>query len=109
MEPKSPSAHIRYLLWLTLLEKYLVPPLLTVPLAILPQEQIAQSIIETAAKIPFIFVDSAETTIAEPIVPLPTSLAEPTIFDKLATVTLSQWLGFFWILGVIIFALVALT
>ena len=105
---RNKSAHIRYLLWLTLLAKCLVPPLLTVPLAILPQEQIAQPIIETAAKIPFVFVDSAETTIAEPVVPLPTSLAEPTIFGKLATVTLSQWLGFAWILGVVIFALVAL-
>ncbi|MHC4396721.1 MAG: M56 family metallopeptidase [Planctomycetota bacterium] len=104
---KNKSAHIRYLLWLILLVKCLVPPLLSVPLAILPREQIAQPIIESAIEISPVTINTAETTIDEPVVSLPASLAEPTIFDKLSTVTLSQWLVFAWILGVAIFTLVA--
>ena len=103
---KNKSAHIRYLLWLILLAKCLVPPLLTIPLAILPQEQIVQPIIETAAKIPALIVDTAETTVYEPVA-LPSAPVESTIFDKFATVTLSQWLGSAWILGVVIFVLIA--
>jgi len=36
---KNRSAHIRYLLWLIVLAKCLVPPLVTIPLAILPQDK----------------------------------------------------------------------
>ena len=32
------SAHLRYLLWLIVLIKCLIPPLLTVPLAVLPEK-----------------------------------------------------------------------
>ena len=34
---KNRSAHVRYLLWLIVLAKCLVPPLVTIPLAVLPQ------------------------------------------------------------------------
>jgi len=34
---KSRSAHLRYLLWLIVLAKCLVPPVLTVPVAVLPE------------------------------------------------------------------------
>jgi len=36
---KNRSAHIRYLLWLIVLAKCLVPPLLAIPLPILPQDK----------------------------------------------------------------------
>jgi len=36
------SAHIRYLLWLIVLAKCLVPPYLTIPVAVLPQESFAE-------------------------------------------------------------------
>ena len=36
---KNKSAHVRYLLWLIVLVKCLVPPLFTISLAILPQGQ----------------------------------------------------------------------
>jgi hypothetical protein len=36
---KNRSAHVHYLLWLIVLAKCLVPPLLTVPLAVLPQDK----------------------------------------------------------------------
>ena len=40
---KNKSTHIRYLLWLIVLAKCLVPPLFIVPLAVLPQERYAES------------------------------------------------------------------
>ena len=36
---RNRSAHVRYLLWLIVLAKCLVPPLYSIPLAVLPQEQ----------------------------------------------------------------------
>ena len=36
---RNRSAHIRYLLWLIVLAKCLVPPFITVPVAILPQDK----------------------------------------------------------------------
>ncbi len=49
---KSKSAHIRYLLWMIVLAKCLVPPFYTIPLAVLPQQEIpaqipSQPLIET--------------------------------------------------------------
>jgi len=49
---KSKSAHIRYFLWMIVLAKCLVPPFYTVPLAVLPQQEIpvqlpSQPIVET--------------------------------------------------------------
>jgi beta-lactamase regulating signal transducer with metallopeptidase domain len=101
------SAHIRYLLWLILLAKCFVPPLLTVPLAVLPQEQFARPIMETVANnIPMVFVETTETLAHEPVT-LPVVELETTIFDKFAAVTMSQGLGALWILGVVVFVLTA--
>ncbi|UCC96831.1 MAG: hypothetical protein JSW66_13415, partial [Phycisphaerales bacterium] len=38
------SAHVRYLLWLIVLAKCLVPPFYAVPLAILPQQEQAEPV-----------------------------------------------------------------
>ena len=38
---KNRSAHVRYLLWLIVLAKCLMPPLYTVPLGVLPREMLA--------------------------------------------------------------------
>jgi len=39
---RNRSAHIRYLLWLIVLAKCLVPPYLTIPLAVLPERSFAE-------------------------------------------------------------------
>jgi len=52
---RNKSAHVRYLLWLIVLAKCLAPPLLTVPLAVLPQE------------IPAMVFEATGTTISEPL------------------------------------------
>ena len=43
---KSKSAHIRYLLWLILLAKCLVPPVFTVPLPILSEDQVSHVVFD---------------------------------------------------------------
>ena len=98
---KNKSAHVRYLLWLIVLAKCFVPPLLSVPLAVLPQEK------------PAVAFEAMDTTVAEPRVspPAPVAMsATPTLTERPAKVkvTIRQWLGFGWIVGVAAFLLFAL-
>jgi len=91
---KNKSAHIRYLLWLIVIAKCLVPPLLTIPLAILPQEK------------PAIVLEATGTTISEPL-ELPSEPVKltpaPIVREKPAKLTIRQWLGAAWFVGAIIF------
>ena len=96
---KNRSAHVRYLLWLIVLAKCLVPPLLTVPLAILPQDQ-SIPVLETA------IIPNVES------IPSPSTLFNPTrpartVAPKAAQLTPRQWLGLAWMVGVAAFALIA--
>lgn len=104
---KNKSAHIRYLLWLIVLAKCLVPPLLTIPLAILPQEQIQKSISTVPVETPAITAEAIDITATEPAVLSSAAVTEPTILERLAEITAQQWLGFAWVIGVIVFVLVA--
>jgi len=106
---KSRSAHIRYLLWLVLLAKCLVPPLFSVPLPILPEDQIPQRSIRFAIGGPPVSVTPAYTAMEEARATRPTPLAEPTALDRLSAITPSQWVGFAWVLGVLVLTLVAVT
>jgi len=106
---KNRSAHIRYLLWVVILGKCLMPPLLTIPLAILPQGQIAEPVATTAVaaeEVSFEAEDAAVTVELD----LGTAdiAAEPSIIRRLADVSLRQWLAFGWIVGAGIFFLIAL-
>jgi beta-lactamase regulating signal transducer with metallopeptidase domain len=96
---KNRSAHVRYLLWLIVLTKCLVPPLLTIPLAVLPQEK------------PAMVLETMNTSIAEsgalPSAPIATEPVPP-LKEKPARVSIRQWLGFTWILGTIAFLLFVL-
>ena len=96
---KSKSAHIRYLLWLIVLAKCLVPPLLTIPLAVLPQEK------------PAMVLETMDTSAAESGALLSAPLATapvPTLTERPARLTIRQWLGFGWIVGAAAFLLFAL-
>jgi len=91
---RNKSAHVRYLLWLIVLAKCLVPPLLTVPLAILPQEK------------PAMVFEVVGTTISEPLeLPLePVKLTPATIVRERPTkVDIRQWLGAGWMVGITVF------
>ena len=41
---RSRSAHIRYLLWLIVLAKCLVPPLYSIPVAVLPEKEMPKHV-----------------------------------------------------------------
>lgn len=91
---RNKSAHVRYLLWLIVLAKCLVPPLLTVPVAILPQEK------------PAMVFEAVGTTISEPPeLPLePVKLIPaPIVREKPTKVGIREWLGAGWMVGITVF------
>ena len=95
---KNKSAHVRYLLWLIVLAKCLVPPLLIIPLAVLPQEK------------PAMVLETMDTSVAVsgalPSAPLATAPV-PTLTEIPARFTIRQCFGFGWFLGAVVFVLVA--
>ncbi|MGB2806983.1 MAG: M56 family metallopeptidase [Sedimentisphaerales bacterium] len=95
---KNRSAHVRYLLWLIVLAKCLVPPLLTIPLTVLPEEKPAMAL-ETMD------TSSGEPS-ALPTAPLATAQA-PTITERPASLTIRQGFGFGWFLFAAAFVLAA--
>jgi ankyrin repeat protein/beta-lactamase regulating signal transducer with metallopeptidase domain/6-phosphogluconolactonase (cycloisomerase 2 family) len=99
---RNRSAHIRYLLWLIVLAKCLVPPLYTIPVAVLPQEEppaytptppmretmVAEQRLPEVAKI-----KSAGPTIAGPEVAVPIeTIRRPTRYDMRACLAIG-WLA----------------
>jgi len=92
------SAHVRYLLWLIVLAKCLVPPLLSIPVAVLPEER------------PAVIVTMLDRSVAEPSVRPVTPVAAaqaPTIVERPARFNSRQWLVFGWVMGVAVFVLFA--
>ncbi len=95
---KNKSAHIRYLLWLIVLAKCLVPPLLSIPVAVLPEER------------PAVVVTMLDRSVAEPPVrPVtPVAVAQaPTIVERPVRFNSRQWLVFGWVMGVAAFVIFA--
>jgi len=91
---RNKSAHVRYLLWLIVLAKCLVPPLLTVPLAILPQEK------------PAMVFEAVGTTVSEPLEPPldPVKTAPaPIVRERATKINIRQWLGAGWMVGITVF------
>jgi len=94
------SAHIRYLLWLIVLAKCLVPPLLTVPVAVLPR----------AKHVQMIEIASMPEVEAPPLASAPAPVAPGgTIAARPARLSPRQWIGLTWIVGVVAFVLVAVS
>ena len=103
---KNKSAHIRYLLWLVVLAKCLVPPLFTLPLPVLPQNTVHEimltpSGIMSARSMETTFVSESKP-ISAPSVAVVVPPIEPTRF------TFQQWLAFVWVGGVAVYSLLAL-
>jgi len=97
---KNRSAHIRYLLWLIVLAKCLAPPLVTIPLAILPQESLVEPVPILPAELPAATIERVNTAITEPPIPI----SAPVVKEKAVRLTVHQWLGFGWVVGVAVFA-----
>jgi beta-lactamase regulating signal transducer with metallopeptidase domain len=110
---RNKSAHVRYLLWLIVLGKCLVPPLLTVSLAVLPGKEVAEPVVTTPVEMPVATpVETVDVVPVEPVT-LPTVPAvtqqwqKPSIVKMLAEITLQQWLALAWVAGVGVFVLAA--
>ncbi|MBN1362047.1 MAG: M48 family metalloprotease [Sedimentisphaerales bacterium] len=99
------SAHVRYLLWLVVLAKCLVPPVVHVPLPVLSQ---AVPEVEAAAvsEVPRWETPALPARVeSQPMATTPTTpLAVPP--RQLDT---QQWLAVVWLTGIAVFALVAAT
>ena len=103
---KNKSAHIRYLLWLIVLAKCLVPPLFAVPVAVLPQEKMAEPVPVSPAKMPVTF-GAVDTPTTEASVSPVAAATTPDITERPARLTVRQWLSFAWVAGVAVFFLFA--
>jgi len=102
---KGRSAHVRYLLWLVVLAKCLVPPLFAIPLAVLPAEKQATPVQTSPIAALSAFVNATNAVGVEPFaLPGTTMPPEPTIRERLAKMGVRQWLGFGWIIGAVVFA-----
>jgi len=104
---KNRSAHVRYLLWLIVLAKCLVPPIFTIPLAVLPKYKTPEPKLISNGEMPAVNVEMADTIRSKPLTLPSLPVKSPTIVERLARVTARQWLGFSWIAGATIFVLIA--
>ena len=102
---RNRSAHVRYLIWLLVLAKCLVPPLHSVPLAVLPQEQ------------PIAFVESSPMTgrtfdvsrierdiVTEPAKSTPIQAPmelPPKTTNRPSTYNIRVWLALGWLVGAV--------
>jgi len=100
---RNRSAHVRYLLWLIVLAKCLVPPLLTVPLAVLPQDKpVLAPILERT-------VASEVEPVSLPSTPVHPSPPGGTVAPRPVRLNPRQWLGLAWSIGVAAFVLIAVS
>jgi len=88
-----------------------VPPLFTVPLAVLPQEKLSELFPVSPARMSValegVDISSAE---AAGLPASPTVIAPaPIVAEKMPRLTARQWLGLGWIAGATLFGLVAVT
>ncbi len=102
---RNRSAHIRYLLWLIVLAKCLVPPLFTVPLAILPENKLVKPVPILPTQMPTFTNETVNMVEPEP----PTSALAPTAKEITARLTTRRWLALGWIIGATVFVIIAVT
>ncbi len=104
---KNRSAHVRYLLWLIVLAKCLVPPLFAIPLPILPQEKPAKKVTVSPVQMLPVAFEVVDMSAAEVPVSSAVAVPAPTVTEKPSRLSSRQWIGFGWIVGVAAFFLFA--
>jgi beta-lactamase regulating signal transducer with metallopeptidase domain len=104
---KNKSAHVRYLLWLIVLAKCLVPPLLAIPLPILSQYKTPEPKLISSSEMLTVNIEMVDKVKSKPLTLPSLPVKSPTIMERLARVTARQWLGLGWIAGSAIFFLIA--
>ncbi len=108
---RNRSAHIRYLLWLIVLVKCLVPPFMTVPVAILPPDKSIEQFQPPPIAEPPITLEASDVGKSVPTMTPVTSIEKNTEQSKasrLVVPSVHQLAGAVWILGIMIFACVAI-
>ena len=97
---RNRSAHVRYLLWLIVLAKCLVPPLLEVPVAVLPE----RVPVAAAFTIP---LPAAVETMPETTGPLEVAPIVAPVVPSRPQLSPRQWIVIGWLAGVLAFACIA--
>ncbi len=95
------SAHVRYLLWLVVLAKCLVPPVVNVPLPVLPEP--APPIAAPAVPPP----GSERPAAVMPMDTKPMPAASPAIEPVRPRLSMRQWMAVVWLAGMGLFTFVA--
>jgi ankyrin repeat protein/beta-lactamase regulating signal transducer with metallopeptidase domain len=101
---RNRSAHIRYLLWLIVLAKCLIPPLFAMPIAVLPQKT-------PTLPISFIATPSVEMFTHEPAVRQsehPVTNVQPEKQRRTIKLSTNQIVALIWMAGIVIFSFVAI-
>lgn len=117
---RNQSAHVRYLLWLLILAKCFVPPLMTVPLAVLPDEappprELSAAFTSPAAPtVKPVQPQPSPATFAQPQKTLPQSTTTKqgsrasNLIAQLRQVSMLTWATFLWLGGAALYFLLAL-
>ena len=107
---RKKSAHLRYLLWLLILGKCLVPSVITISLAILPQqaETIAEAPVDPVMPV-MVDVPPVARSYAVSYVPaVVDEVADESLLTKLSEISGTVWFCVVWFGGMVLFGLVAL-
>ena len=109
---RNRSAHARYLLWLIVLAKCLMPPLFEVPVALLPAEPPSELLSSVPSHTPLMGSDAVEAPVAQapaPSGPLVSTRPALAVSKRIPQLAFRQWLALGWIVGATVFVLIALT
>lgn len=102
---RNRSAHVRYLLWLIVLAKALVPPLYSVPVAVLPQQKPAAYIPAPPTTERMIAEhrapEAAGTESAQPAAAQSEATSLPQLTKRPAKYDTRAWLAIGWLAGVV--------
>jgi len=107
---RNSSAHVRYLLWLVVPARCLLPALYVVPVEILPPERVVSveaGFCASSAEV----VDVYESKPAATPVSPPVSGLRPGVASRVqraSRMTVGQWFGLLWLGGVVLFGLAGL-
>ena len=110
---RKASAHWRYLLWCIVLAKCLIPPFLTIPLALLPAQEVAsdQAFSTSTAETTPLPMATYEPPTSEPAVAMEYIIPESTeitIGERLGAIGTRTWCGLGWLVGTSLYLFIAL-
>ena len=102
---RNRSAHVRYLIWLLVLAKCLVPPLHSVPFAVLPQKQpivfvesppmAGRAFVSSRIERDIVTERAKSTSVQTPMAPPPKTIEGPSTYN------IRVWLAMGWLVGAV--------